>query len=180
MIQDIHNERDDSQNIIILRLSENDEYLTNFAINGTTVVMDAIIDDHYENLVLSYNNQVVDRGTEILIDHDVIIYGSVYPKSYTVSFVSDMGETPKPQIVTYKHLVELPDPQIVNGYILDRWIVNEETWDFETSEIYEDTVLTAKWVEYSEPTVFTISISEPNTVVTLNLSQSKANGVKIT
>ena len=41
-------------------------------------------------------------------------------------------------------------------------------------------VLTAKWAEYSEPTIFTLSISEPNTAVTLNLYQSKANGVKIT
>ena len=137
------------------------------------------IDSHYDSLVLTYNNQIVNRGSEILIDHDAVMYGSVYPKSYTVSFVSEMGVTPESQTVIYKHLVEEPDPQVIEGYILDRWAINEETWDFDTSEVYENTVLTAKWIEYSEPTIFTVSISEPNTTVTLNLSQSKENGVKV-
>ena len=180
LVQDIHNERDDSQNIITLKLSENDKYLTDFAINGTVAIIDAVVDDHYDNLVLTYNNQIIEHNNEILIDHDAVIYGSVYPKSYTVSFVSEMGATPESQTVIYKHLVEEPDPQVIEGYILDRWAINEETWDFDTSEVYKDIVLTAKWIEYSEPTIFTVSISEPNTTVTLNLEQSKANGVKVT
>ena len=179
LVQDIHNERDDSQNIITLKLSENDKYLTDFAINGTVAIVDAAVDDHYDNLVLTYNNQIIAQSSEILIDHDAVIYGSVYPKSYTVSFISEMGVTPESQTVIYKHLVEEPDPQVIDGYILDRWAINEETWDFDTSEVYGDTVLTAKWIGYSEPTIFTVSISEPNTTVTLNLSQLKENGVKV-
>ena len=119
LIQDIHNERDDSQNIITLKISENDKYLTNFAINGTTATVATTIDEHYENLVLSYDNQIIDHGSEILIDHDAVIYGSVYPKSYTVSFVSERGITPESQTVIYKHLVEEPEPQVLDGYILD-------------------------------------------------------------
>ena len=99
MVQDIHNERDDSQNIIILKLSENDKYLADFAINGTTASVNVVVDDHYNNLVLTYNNQIITQSSEILIDHDAVIYGSVYPRSYTVSFVSEMGITPISQTV---------------------------------------------------------------------------------
>ena len=43
----------------------------------------------------------------------------MYPKSYTVSFVSERGITPESQTVIYKHLVEEPEPQVLDGYILD-------------------------------------------------------------
>ena len=127
LVQDIHNERDDSPNIIILKLSENDKYLADFAINGTTASVNVAVDDHYNNLVLTYNNQIIAQSSEILIDHDAVIYGSVYPRSYTVSFVSEMGITPEPQTVVYRHLVEEPDPQVMDGHILDSWAFNEAT-----------------------------------------------------
>jgi hypothetical protein len=79
LIQDIHNSRDDSTDIIELVLTENGYRLTDFALVGTEVIVNADVDSHYktESLVLTIDGVVIPLRSTLLIDKAIAFKGDV-------------------------------------------------------------------------------------------------------
>ena len=177
----IHNERDTFVNQIQLQLTENNETVTDFALLGTTISVRATNDNHYQNLVLSYNGIILSQGDEVLIEGTTVINGSVYPKSYTVNFnMNRKGDPVTNQSIPYKHLVIEPDPQLYQGDALTAWLTDSgQIWQFMEDEIVEDTQLNARWDAVTVPTYINVSIPENNFTLTLNFSQTDFNGLEI-
>jgi len=177
----IHNERDTFVDQIQLQLTEDGVTMTNFALLGTTVVVRATCDSHYENLTLSYNNTFLEQGDEIIIDGPAVINGSVQPKTYWVSFnMNQKGEPLADQPVLYRHLINEPDPQLYQGDALTAWLTNDnQIWQFMTDEVVENIQLNARWDAVTIPTYISLSIPENDFTITLNYSQTEYNGVEI-
>jgi len=198
VIQNINNEFDSSTNIIQVTYSEqadlSNQFTTVFALSGTKLYIDATNDSHYENLSLKHNAAVVNIGDSITVNQTIVIMASVTPKVYRVTFDINLPQalieslteeqieamTPWPQDVIYKHKVIEPEPQSLNGYILDAWkTIDDELWSFASNVILGALTLYAVWAEYSDPTTIVIDTTEENQEVHINLWQETAMAVKV-
>ena len=132
---------------------------------------------------MTQNGIKFEIGDEFTISSDVAVIGTVTPKSYTVTFISaDHGYSPESQSVVYLHTATEPDPQIEDGYVLSAWCSDETlktVWDFQVDIITGDLTLYAKWIEYKEPSVFNISTTDANQIITFNYEQSSIDGLEV-
>lgn len=164
-------------------LSENDVAVTTYALTGSTLTVNATIDEHYENLSIEYLAIKLNIGDTFVVSSDVTISATVTPKTYTVTFISKThGYSPDSQSIVYLHTVVEPDPQIEDGYVLSAWCKDETlklAWDFQNDVVTDNTTLYAKWVEYKEPTVFNISTDEANQIITFNFEQTSIDGLEV-
>ena len=187
----IHNDRDPFVDQIILHLTENGVALTNFALLDTTFAVDASLDEHYENLELSYNGIILESGDTITIRDNVVIDADATPITYVVHFdMLDKGYVPvADQPVVYKHLIIEPDPQVFEGEALTAWCKYYSQgqvsgkWDFEHDEVVGNMNLYALWEEITDPT--SIIVNVPNSAselnpftVTINYQQTAMDGTE--
>ena len=150
-------------------------FATDFAISGTTLTLLTDIDEHYEKLKININTALADSIDTFIVTEPVIIDLACTPKNYKLSF--DLGgkgdiDKAKFQIITYLHKAEKPAAQYwqKTGEVIDSWYRDPEfinRWDFDTDVIENNTVLYAKWVAYTRPTVITVEIPEtiPNDLI---------------
>lgn len=156
-----------------------------FALIGTTISIHTEVNEHYENLQLYVDGELVEDGYQKIISNDISISANVDPKTYHVTFDSlGQGVTPEPQDIVYNNLIIEPEPQVIKdetgtSYIIEHWQYRGERWDFLSSRVEEDMTLIAYWIEYHDPTKLTVQIPEDNYEVTLCLSQDVADGAEI-
>ena len=141
---------------------------SDFALRGTTLKLNTVLDDHYENLEIYISGTETSLSPTFTVDNQSKIDILCGPKDYTVSFnLSGKGDSEKApeQLVTYLHYVDTPAAQYwqASGEVLDSWYLDPnftQRWDFETDQVTGDTILYAKWVSYHRPSILTIEIPE--------------------
>ena len=164
-------------------LSENEEVLTNFALHGSLVKVSAILDNHYENLVLKDNSLIINNDTTIEVKEAHEISASCSPKVFTVKFNNmNRGKSVEDQMVVYLHTVTEPDPQFDSGHILEGWYREESLttkWTFGTDVVDDNMTLFAKWSIYHEPSRLTIEVPSDNYGIIFNYSQDSPEGCSV-
>ena len=153
-----------------------------FALAGTRLRLNAVVDGHYQDLQLSINNipYLFDENwvtTEFIeVNNNITLVTSVQPKTYTVSFNPNKeGSTPiESQEIVYLHYVTEPLPQLVSNKYIAGWQTAEGgQWEFETaytpSQVKDNITLYAVWLDYTDPTILNIGV-EAGDSVDLNLS----------
>jgi hypothetical protein len=89
-------------------------FVTTFAISGTKLVLNTVIDDHYENLETKVNGNSTTNTPEFIVSQDIRISLQCNPKDYRVSFdLREKGDSSKAeeQTITYLHKAERPAAQ---------------------------------------------------------------------
>ena len=153
-----------------------------FALEGTPIIVDVILDSHYENLKLFKDGQEVSIPYEFELRASAAFYTEANPKTYKVSFnLGTFGEPIEDQYIVYNNLVEQPLNQFVSGCIIEDWYIDEKftkAWNFYEDTVSEDITLYAKWIMYTDPSYITIEVEDGQTI-TFNFNQTAEHGVKV-
>ena len=153
-----------------------------YALDGTSIIVDIILDSHYENLKVYQDSVEVETPYELELRSDIYLKTEATPKVYKVSFnMGGRGEPVEDQFIVYNNLIQKPENQFVTGYIIEDWYNSpklDTPWNFYTDTVSEDITLYAKWIYYVEPSVITIEV-EPAQTIQFNFSQTMEHGVKI-
>ena len=87
-----------------------------------------------------------DFDTEVV--SDLTLYAKWTVKTYTVSFVTALGDAPEAQIVTHGNKAVKPEDLSVEGFVFGGWysenVVYDSEYDFDI-EVVRDTTLFALW-----------------------------------
>lgn len=160
--------------------------VSTFALANSLIKIDAAIDDaHYEGMALKLNGTTIDDLDERRITGEFTYDASCSPKSFVVSFnACGRGSTPDSQTVVFDSLITEPAPQIELGYLIDGWYTSQafdaaSKWDFAKNGIQGDMTLYANWIEYHEPSTISITTDSANEEISLNISQTEANGTSV-
>ena len=165
-----------------IELKENDEVLSDFALQRTTVRIKADKDSHYDDLKLYVDEELSENPTAKIIEGDVEVKATCVPHVYEIQFdLGGMGVPEPSQQVEYLHKVEVPRNQFVTGYIIDGWYredTHENRWDFNADVVSEDMTLYARWIEYVEPSRIRVVVGETKDF-TVSVWQSLSYGVEV-
>lgn len=194
---------------LIEQLAESASPISNFALEGTKLIISATLDSHYENLKIHLNEEEILNKSEYEVTKSFVLNAICTPKDYTIIFrTGKEAENVKieEQLITYLHPIGRPLALYYQGYIINNWYTDEsltELWDFESNLVEGDTILYAEWLEYRTPTRIKVKIphnfdeweDRPATSdanyesirdsynpyrVCINYSQNRANSVKVT
>ena len=178
----------------ICNIAENNNIISSFALRGTTLEVQATMDTHYKDMILSLDGAAIDSGTTFIVTGDHIINANCTPKTYKLSFnmnwppkdytpqLETVPEQEQDQEVIYKTTAIVPRDQYCQGHVIEGWYQSylddkfSDKWDFNTSVILEDTILYARWETYTEPTELIIEVPTDSYNITLNFEQTTANG----
>ena len=153
-----------------------------FALDGSPLVLDVILDSHYENLKVLLNEEEIATPHEIELRSNIALRTEANPKTYKVSFnMGGRGEPVEDQFIVYNNLVQKPENQFVTGYIIEDWYNSpmlDTPWNFYYDTVSEDITLYAKWIHYVEPSIIKIEVEE-NQAIKFNFSQTVEYGVEV-
>ena len=153
-----------------------------FALDGTPITVEVILDSHYENLKVFKDGEEIETPYEFELRAPAAFYTEANPKTYKVSFnLGTFGEPIEDQFIVYNNLVEQPLNQFVSGCIIEDWYIDDKftkTWNFYEDVVVEDIILYAKWIMYTDPSTITVQV-EDNQTITFNFNQTAEHGVKV-
>ena len=166
-------------------IAENENILSDFALNNTTARLHVKLDEHYKNLAIKVNDKAVSNDTDILINQNTLIDLAADPKSYPVHFDmmgKDLENQEPDQNIVYLNKIEQPADHYISGEYIEGWYTSstfESKWDFDTNTVDGEITLYAKWAPYRKPTKITLNIDEDNTEITFNYYLMQSSSIQV-
>lgn len=105
-------------------IAENENILSDFALNNTTARLHVKLDEHYKNLAIKVNDKAVSNDTDILINQNTLIDLAADPKSYPVHFDmmgKDLENQEPDQNIVYLNKIEQPADHYISGEYIEGW-----------------------------------------------------------